>query len=286
MNTENKLVFLLGPPRSGTTWLQGLLANHPDIGTAQESHLFNHFLQPMINTWNDLLQFDDGRGGIGLPAYLTEEEFMNTLRDTAQRIYSSVPEYHNHKIFLDKTPDHIRCIEDIRKVFPDAPIIVLLRNPADVIESLLSASKSWGKNWAPKSVVSAVRKYKYFFSTPGTGKLILEDPSLCVIRYENLKAEPENTLRTVFTYLNFAVDDQSLDRIINKTHSLRKYGEFALRSGRNVEEPTQFARVKKDKLTWLQRKVIAISLSKHSKAYGFTNELALKPCFELSRIQS
>ena len=37
-SAEPRLVFLVGLPRSGTTWLQKLLGNHPQIGTAQESH--------------------------------------------------------------------------------------------------------------------------------------------------------------------------------------------------------------------------------------------------------
>ena len=279
----NKLVFLVGPPRSGTTWLQGMLANHPDIGTAQESHLFNHFLQPMMKTWNELLEFDDGRGGIGLPAYLTEEEFIDTIRDTAQRVYSNVPEFHANKLFLDKTPDHIRCIEDIRKVFPEARIIVLLRKPEDVIESLISAARSWGRNWAPSSVFSAVRTYRYFFSVPGTDQLLLEDPNLCVVRYEELKASPKSTLKTVLDYLNSSVDDDVLQRMVSEKHGLRKYGEFARRSGVDVVEPENFARKKKGNLSWLQKLIISVALSKHAKVYGYSEKPVSKPDTELMR---
>jgi len=134
---DKKLVFLVGPPRSGTTWLQGLLANHPSIGTAQESHLFNHFIQPMQDKWNEMLLFDDGRGGIGMPAYLTESDFFELKRRIAIDVYSKVPEFDMNDLFLDKTPDHIRCIEEIRNLFPGAKIILLLREPEDVIESLL-----------------------------------------------------------------------------------------------------------------------------------------------------
>jgi len=267
---SEKLVFLVGPPRSGTTWLQGILANHPNIGTAQESHLFNHFLQPMMSKWNEMVAFDDGRGGIGLPTYLTEEEFICMTRDTAHRVYSSVPEYHSNPLFLDKTPDHIRCIADIRRVFPNAKFVVLLRKPEDVIESLLNASKSWGKNWAPSSIFSAVRTFQYFFSVPGTDDLILNDSSLCVVRYEALKESPAATLNTVLSYLDQSVDSATMANMIKKPHELRKYGESAISSGTSVEEPKNFARKKKGKLSWLQKIIVRIALAKHSKLYGYS----------------
>lgn len=283
---DEKLVFLVGPPRSGTTWLQGILANHPNIGTAQESHLFNHFLQPLMRKWDELLEFDDGRGGIGLPAYLTEEQFVGMMRDTARTVYSSVPEYDATSLFLDKTPDHIRCIEDIRKVFPDARIVVLLRKPEDVIESLMNAAKSWGKNWAPGSVFKAVRTFQWFFSAPGTEDRLLRDPSLCVIRYENLKASPVNTLNTVLNYLNEPVDDATLQKMISTRHTLHKYGESALRSGVEVEEPENFARKKKGSLSWFQKKFVSLALAKHSKIYGYANHTEASQDTELLRSQT
>ena len=267
---DKKMVFLVGPPRSGTTWLQGILSNHPEIGTAQESHLFNHFLQPMINSWKHILTFEDGRGGIGLPAYLTEDDFLELLRDTAERVYSNVPEYNENKLFLDKTPDHLRCIADIRSVFPDARIIVLLRKPEDVIESILNAAESWGQNWAPKSTFFAIRKYQYFFSSPGTEELLLSDPGICVVRYESLKACPTTTLKTILKYLNSPVDDRTLQTMLHQGFTLHKYGEFGELSGIEVKEPATFARKKKGSLHWLQKRLISLLLANHSKSYGFS----------------
>ena len=35
-----RVAFVVGAPRSGTTWLQQLLYVHPDVATGGESHLF------------------------------------------------------------------------------------------------------------------------------------------------------------------------------------------------------------------------------------------------------
>lgn len=44
-------IFIVGAPRSGTTWLQLMLARHPAISTCQETHLFSSYLGPMHKAW-------------------------------------------------------------------------------------------------------------------------------------------------------------------------------------------------------------------------------------------
>ena len=41
---DEDLLFIVGSPRSGTTWLQLLLAGHPEVATRGETHLFEHFV--------------------------------------------------------------------------------------------------------------------------------------------------------------------------------------------------------------------------------------------------
>ncbi len=279
-------VFLVGPPRSGTTWLQGMLANHPDIGTAQESHLFNQFLQPMMDQWDAMVNFDDGRGGIGLPAYQTHAEFLQMVRSIALDVYRSVPEYHSNTLFLDKTPDHIRCIKTIWKVFPDAKIIVLLRNPEDVIESLMNASKSWGKNWAPSSIISAIRTYQYFFKVEGTNELILNDPRLCMVRYEQMKDNPVVALGKILEYLHIPADEQVLQRMSSSPHQLKKYGEFGNQTGNVVIEPDTFARKKKGQLNWIQKRIISTMLAQHMRDYNHTKPTPTQPNLKYVKVNS
>ncbi|MBI3001835.1 MAG: sulfotransferase, partial [Deltaproteobacteria bacterium] len=41
-------MLIVGCPRSGTTWLQRLLASHPKIITGQESHVFDNYVGPQM----------------------------------------------------------------------------------------------------------------------------------------------------------------------------------------------------------------------------------------------
>ena len=39
-------IFIVGPVRSGTSWLQTMLAEHPDIASPPETHVFTNYLAP------------------------------------------------------------------------------------------------------------------------------------------------------------------------------------------------------------------------------------------------
>jgi hypothetical protein len=45
----NLLVFLVGAPRSGTTWVQLLLSRSSSVVTAQETDLFDVSLRPIVS---------------------------------------------------------------------------------------------------------------------------------------------------------------------------------------------------------------------------------------------
>ena len=49
---DQSLVLIVGAQRSGTTWVQRLLASHPAIVSGQESHLFSSYLGPMWQRWH------------------------------------------------------------------------------------------------------------------------------------------------------------------------------------------------------------------------------------------
>jgi len=264
----DQMVFLVGPPRCGSTWLQSMLGNHPDIGTLQESHLFNHFLGSMMDSWDHMAAFDDGRGGIGLPAYVTRDVFDQLLTHFATDIFSSVPEFHQ-PIFLDKTPDHIRHLDQIKRIFPEAKVIVLLRKPEDVIESLMSAGQDWGKNWAPKSVLKAVHQYRYFFNTGAEKFARSNENNVYVTRYEQLKENPEVVLHEILNYLSLEHTESTLKSMTEQPCVLRKYGEFGGPSGSEVIEPEGFARKKKGKLNYLQRGIVNMALWRHRHALGY-----------------
>ena len=258
-----ELVFLVGLPRSGTTWLQKLLGNHPDIGTAQESHLFNHFLGSQITAWDHMMAFEDGRGGIGVPAYQKEGEFLDMLHRQVRDVLASSDEYAKGSVFVEKTPDHIRHILDIQRVLPESRIVLMMREPADIIESMLSAGSGWGRHWAPGSIVSAIRLCYYFSRKANADYKLADQSKIHIVRYEDLRADTSSVLKTLLQFLDVCSEDNSIELMQNSKFELHRYGEFAQNAGSTVvEEPEGFARKKKGKLNIFQRLIIKATIGK------------------------
>lgn len=76
------LIFIVGCPRSGTTWLQRLLASHPSVKTGQESHLFSDYVGRHLRTWNkrSVSPEEPVRGTVGMHCYLRDDGFKKQLR--------------------------------------------------------------------------------------------------------------------------------------------------------------------------------------------------------------
>ncbi len=145
-----KLVFLVGAPRSGTTWLQLLLTRSPSVATAQETHLFDNFMRSMLEQW----KHDRDTGArTGLTLLLSEEEFRSLLRGVCAVVFDKIAQSKpSATVVLEKTPNHVYCWREILDLWPDAHFIHIIRDPRSVVASLRVASKSWGRDWASSRI--------------------------------------------------------------------------------------------------------------------------------------
>lgn len=145
------LVFLVGCGRSGTTWLQAMLAFHPAIYTGTETHFFgafSHSEYKFLHPPHTLTA--------GLSAYFNKEEFYNIIAELFWCLISTLPPPSTQpKYFLERTPYHCRYDDFILNTFPNARFIHLIRDGRAVVSSMLRASRSWGADWAPNKVHKA-----------------------------------------------------------------------------------------------------------------------------------
>jgi hypothetical protein len=151
---DKQLVFLVGAPRSGTTWLQLLLSRSPSVVTAPETHLFNAFLRSMVDQWNNFQNYSRSTGTeIGLTALLSDEEFRALLRTVSGFVFAKIAQRKlSATVILEKSPPHVHCWREILDLWPDAHFIHIIRDPRSVIASLRAASKTWGSQWASSRI--------------------------------------------------------------------------------------------------------------------------------------
>jgi hypothetical protein len=199
-----KHVFLVGCQRSGTSWLQLLLAQHPAVATTQETHLFSEYLWPLHQRWE---RFTRARSRLGGRLILSDEEFDELSADFARKVLQKIAATNpSATVVLEKTPDHVRHAEFILRLLPDAYFIHLIRDPRSVASSLCAAGRSWGARWAPRSIVASANRWCHDVSL---GLRIAQLTNRYTeVRYEELRGEHgARALDALLAWLELPADD-------------------------------------------------------------------------------
>jgi len=248
------LLFVVGCPRSGTTWIQRLLATHPGVHTGQESDLFALYIGPQLRTWRHELEIDSsGRGGVGLACYFTDAEFRELLRDYVLRLLAPmVGNLQPGELFLEKTPSHVLYVAEIHALLPRARFIHVLRDARDTVASLLSASRSWGRAWAPRRAGSAAATWVSHVEAGRQAQRLLQAPQFFEVRYEALHTDGLDVLRQLAAWLGLRWTDGELRAALERNSPdaaragqgtpIPLGGEFATSAGPVVREPEGFVR--------------------------------------------
>ncbi|MBK1726997.1 sulfotransferase family protein [Halorhodospira neutriphila] len=193
---SKRYAFIVGAPRSGTTWLQLMLARYPGVDTCQETHLFNGFLAPLHRAWR---HYEGNRRGVGLQAAIPYERFVGLQRELALAVLDAIGE---GPVILEKTPAHVRVAEEIVQILPEARFIHLVRDPRAVTASLMAAGKDWGGHWASTKAASNAKRWHADVASgvaiQGLTEHYLE------LRYETLLEAPEESLHRAAEWLGLS----------------------------------------------------------------------------------
>ena len=283
-----KLIFLTGAARSGTTYLQKLLASHPQVKTGPESHLFSLYIDPLLKAWQYQVDaaIKDTRSGLGMPSYMDEEQYFASLDIfLSQLLQPMLEQLQENERFLEKSPSHVNSLPAIHKLLPQAKIIHIIRDPRDVVASVLAASRSWGKNWAVDSAkIAAYTWCKQMNNVEAFAKTL--DPSIFFeIRYEDLTADPMKSLQEIGEFLELTWSTAELEEAIasNSLQASRKTGGTAIpvggliaeSRGKVLQEPTGFVRKGKPgswktDLTVFEKLIVWVMAKSTMEKFGYS----------------
>lgn len=212
-NGNYRLAFVVGAPRSGTTWVQLLLSQHPLVASCQETNLFSHYLGPLGKAWVSEVSSRRTRE-TGLRFLLSEEEFLMLCRRFAEEVLGRadrrVP---GAEVVVEKTPAHVFAAPFIAELFPDAYFLHIVRDPRSVVSSLLHAGRGWGERWAPTGPAYAARVWRSHVEAglriPGFSE------RYCEVRYENLGEDGPDQLDKMMEFLGLECDPDWSRRAID-----------------------------------------------------------------------
>jgi len=200
----DRLAFLVGAPRSGTTWLQLLLSKSERIATANETHLFSGYMHSMFTSWEGMQR---SQRTVGLHHLMPEDEFLAVARTFSDTILGKIKAGKpGAEWVLEKTPRHSLHFREILKVYPAARFIHIIRDPRSVTASLRAASQGWGAHWATPSIIAGARRWSREVASARSIRDVTAHYH--EIRYEDLKADTPGVLRGVFAFLDIPASEE------------------------------------------------------------------------------
>lgn len=207
LNPPMRLCLMAGFPRSGTTLLEQVLTAHPSfLGTDETGILATRFRDPLVLAASsseeaiaelDAMEPDDLSAGRAEYLRCTEEHIGQSVGD---------------RILLEKEPLLTADLAVPLRLFPEAKILMPLRDPRDVVISFFFTIVPL----APNSVASANfgDACRYYAEVMRHWLLLREnlDPARWMeSRYEDLLANPESQTRRLADFLDIEWSADMLD---------------------------------------------------------------------------
>ena len=201
---EQRVALLTGFPRSGTTLLEQLLDAHPDLVSSEERDFVGTELPRAFTAGRGQTTLLDALDGV--PA----EEIQ-----TQRRRYFAFMEYLlgrpiGGRMHLDKNPAYNLTIPLMLRLFPEARLVIALRDPRDVVLSCylrhlplnaVSVRFLDVRRTAERYALdmNAWLKFRQFVDTPW-----------CEVRYEDTVADPRGQAGRALATLGLGWDERVL----------------------------------------------------------------------------
>jgi hypothetical protein len=175
--------------------LQKILGAHPAIHTVSEPWIALHPIMALRE--NGIAgDYDPRSARSAVESFLRtlpegQEAYYESLRRMLSYLYGRALEESRKSLFLDKTPRYYFIIPQLRRVFPRARIVFLLRNPLAILSSIL-------ETWVKCDEVAQLRHSRHDLTAAPT--LILEGiqsvgSQTIIARYEDLVSTPETAVQ-------------------------------------------------------------------------------------------
>jgi tetratricopeptide (TPR) repeat protein len=211
-------IFIVGFPRSGTTMIEQTLSAHPRIAAGDELPTINELTGLMPRMLNSPLTYPEALAELWLG---DQAEGLDNLRDFyLQRARQLGAMREGANWFTDKMPLNETHLGLIGLIFPQAPIIHVLRHPLDVVLSVFSNHLTHGF-YCAYDLTSIARHYVLVMDLVEHYRREAT-PRYLQIRYEDVVDGQEARVRGMLDFIGASFDPKCLE-----FHENRRYARTA-----------------------------------------------------------
>lgn len=211
-------IFLTGYPRSGTTLVENILASLPNTVAIEERPTLSHVDRNIISH----------PSGVETLAALDQASLDELRREYWQRAERAAGVDLSDKLFIDMDPFKGPRLPVIAKLFPDAKIVLMRRDPRDVVWSCFHTSFAY--NAGTMAFSSLESTAEHYVATLNLVQQALATIPLNVfeLRYDELVQDFDPTTQALCEFLE-----------IEWTPEVRKFDRTAQRRGVSTASVTQ-----------------------------------------------
>ncbi len=208
---QDRLVFLIGAPLSGSARVAQLLGLHPQIAAPIEPHLITplahlgYFARVERAAYDPILTEAAMRELVAaLPG--GERDYLDALRACSDRIYAQLLAPSGRSLLLDATPAYALVLDFLAQLYPRARYVVVTRNPLAIWCAFARSALAGGdaaqdsENPRLERCVPAIARFLRERAVP-----------ICHVRYEDLAGDPEAALRSLCGFLGIEFAPAMLD---------------------------------------------------------------------------
>ncbi len=197
--TDNRVIFVNGLPRSGTTLVEQILASHSRVGDGGEVNLLKPALIPTVDrTWTGAIAYQEGSA--------SADPWGDIARDYQRMIGMR---FHDAEgLIVDKTLTQSHMMGLLLHTLPQAKVLWLRRNPQDValscFRSFFTSAIPWSWSFADIGRFFRIEDRLYEHWAAKFPERILTVP------YEELVQDPGTWIPRILAYVGLEMEPQVL----------------------------------------------------------------------------
>jgi hypothetical protein len=213
MEMMDRILFVIGTPRSGSTMLERMLSSHSQIYGRPEPHIVTPLAY--LGYWDkvDKAPYDH------ILAAQAQKEFVEDLPGGEKDYYEACRAYLDIlygrmlegvggglRYFLDKTPAYGLVVEFLAKVYPSAHYIVLTRHPIAIFSSFANSffDGDYEEAYRYNPILNRYTPVMAKFLRNGSVPLIH-------VTYEEIVKNPERELERMFSFLDLTMEREAIE---------------------------------------------------------------------------